>query len=46
MEHVVVGEMGLLVSTSMVSFANLDPLFWGKFKEDAKEMVICNHEWI
>jgi hypothetical protein len=39
MEHMVVGEDGTLVSTSMVSFANNDPLFWGKFKEDVKEMV-------
>jgi hypothetical protein len=38
--------MGLLVSTSVVSFANMGPLFWGKCKEDAKEMVISNHEWI
>jgi hypothetical protein len=38
--------MGLLVSTSMVSFDNMGLLFWGKCREDAMEMVICNHEWI
>ncbi len=39
-------RMVLVVSTSMVSFANMDLLFWGKCKEDAKEMVLCNYEWI
>jgi endo-beta-N-acetylglucosaminidase D len=38
--------MVLVVSTSMVSFANMETLFWRKCKEDPKEMVICNHEWI
>jgi len=36
--------MGLLVSTSVVSFASMGLLFWGKCKEDTMEMVICNYE--